>query len=72
MLSSLSQTFSTQAAATPVVCDTIVPLENFDESRYAGIWYEQQHVADPQEPSYYQCSQASYTDLTVDPTNPDI
>ena len=71
MLSSLAQTFN-KAPVTPVTCDTIVPLVDFDESKYAGIWYEQQHVVDPQEPSYYQCSQASYTDLTADPTDPSI
>ena len=57
MLSSLSQAF-THAKSDPVVCDPIVPLENFDETRYAGNWYEQQHVKDPQEPQAYQCSTA--------------
>ena len=52
--------------ATPVVCDPVVPLENFDVSKFAGTWYEQQHVKDPQEPSYYQCSTAQYTDLADD------
>ena len=33
--------------ATPVVCDTVTPLENFDVARFAGTWYEQQHVVDP-------------------------
>ena len=71
MLSSLSQAFLAKSD-TPVVCDTIVPLVDFDETRYAGNWYEQQHVKDPQEPQYYQCSQASYTDLTDDPEDPTI
>ena len=71
MLASLSKNFAA-GNDTPVVCDPITPLVGFDESKYAGNWYEQQHVVDPQEPSYYQCSQASYTDLSDDPTDPDI
>ena len=71
MLSSLAQTFIAKTD-TPVVCDPITPLVDFDETRFAGNWYEQQHVKDPQEPDYYQCEQASYTDLTDDPEDPNI
>ena len=59
-------------AATPVTCDAVTPLVNFEVSKFAGTWYEQQHVKDPQEPSYYQCSTAQYTDLTDDVTDPDL
>ena len=41
------------SAATTVTCDPITPLANFDVSRFAGTWYEQQHSKDPQEPGYY-------------------
>ena len=56
---------------TEVVCDPIVPLVNFDVATFAGTWYEQQHVKDPQEPTYYQCSTAQYTGLTQD-EDPDM
>lgn len=36
---------STMASA--VVCDTVVPLSNFDVATFAGTWYEQVHVVDP-------------------------
>ena len=55
-----------------VVCDTFEPLKNFDVARFAGTWYEQQHVKDPQEPPQYQCSTAQYTDLTEDPESSDM
>ena len=58
--------------ATSVVCDPITPLVNFDVAKFAGTWYEQQHVVDPQEPSYYQCSTAQYTDLSDDTEAPDM
>ena len=48
---------------TTLTCDTIVPLTDFDLEKFAGVWIEQQHVYDPQEPEMYQCSTASYTDL---------
>ncbi len=57
--------------STSVVCDPVVPLVNFSVKDFAGTWYEQQHVVDPQEPSYYQCSTAQYTDLTQD-QDPDM
>ena len=63
---------NTVLAANAVTCDPIVPLENFDVSKFAGTWYEQQHVKDPQEPSYYQCSTAQYTDLSDDPESADM
>ena len=72
MLASISQAIAAGKSDTPVTCDPIVPIENFDESKYAGNWYEQMHVKDPQEPKIYQCSQASYTDLTDDETDPTI
>ena len=55
-----------------VVCDPIVPIKNFDISQFAGTWYEQQHVVDPQEPTSYQCSTAQYTDLADDPESSDM
>ena len=30
-----------------IVCDPIVPIQNFEISKFAGTWYEQQHVIDP-------------------------
>jgi len=68
MLSSVSQVaaFIANKDTTPVVCDPVVPFKDFDVSRFAGLWYEQMHVVDPQEPSYYQCSTAEYTDLSPD------
>ena len=59
-------------AATPVTCDTFTPMVNFEVAKFAGTWYEQQHVLDTHEPSYYQCSTAQYTDLTDDETDPDM
>jgi len=64
--------FFNTAAATPVVCDAFTALTDFSVARYAGQWYEQMHVVDPQEPSYYQCSTAAYTNLTDDETDPTI
>ena len=58
--------FPSNLGAT-VVCDPVAPLVNFDVARFAGTWYEQQHVVDPQEPPSYQCSTAQYTDLVADP-----
>ena len=57
-------------AAASVVCDPVTPLVNFEVAKFAGTWYEQQHVKDPMEPSYYQCSTAQYTDLADDVTDP--
>ena len=57
--------------ATEIVCDPVTPLVGFDLTKFAGTWYEQQHVKDPQEPQAYQCSTAQYTDLTQD-TDPDM
>ena len=51
-------------AGSSVVCDNPAGVSNFDLTRFAGTWYEQQHSKDPQEPSSYQCSTAQYTDLT--------
>merc|ERR1711997_242421 len=47
MLASISQAIAAGKSDTPVTCDPIVPIENFDESRYAGNWFEQMHVTDP-------------------------
>ena len=55
-----------------IVCDPVVPLVNFDVASFAGTWYEQQHVKDPQEPESYQCSTAQYTDLSDDPESADM
>ena len=41
MLASISQAIAAGKSDTPVTCDPIVPIENFDESKYAGNWYEQ-------------------------------
>ena len=27
-------------AATPVTCDAVTPLVNFEVSKFAGTWYE--------------------------------
>ena len=62
---------STQLAAS-VTCDSPTPLTNFDVTKFAGTWYEQQHSKDPQEPSSYQCSTAQYTDLVDDETDSSI
>ena len=51
-------------AGASVTCDNPAGVSNFDLTRFAGTWYEQQHSKDPQEPSSYQCSTAQYTDLT--------
>jgi lipocalin len=56
--------------ASPVVCDPIVPLTNFSVANFAGTWYEQVHVMDPNEPPSYQCETAQYTDLADDPEDP--
>ena len=64
--------YFSEAATNSVVCDPIVPIENFDIARFAGTWYEQQHVKDPNEPNFYQCSTAQYTDLVDDPTDPNM
>ena len=62
-----AKTFLTlRSAADPVVCDTIAPIVNFDATQFVGTWYEQQHVQDPQEPSYYQCSTAQYYNLDTE------
>ena len=63
MLANLAQTYT---------CDPVTPLSNFDVSRFAGTWYEQQHSKDPQEPSAYQCSTAQYTNLVADTTDPSV
>ena len=49
--------------ADQVVCDPVAQMADFDPTRYMGTWYEQIHVKDSQEPTYYQCSTAQYTDL---------
>ena len=59
-------------AKASVVCDTIVPLTDFDVARFAGTWYEQQHHKDSTEPSYYQCSTAQYTGLADDTETADM
>ena len=45
-----------------VICDSFTPLD-FDASKFMGTWYEQMHVQDPTEPSYYQCETAFYDNL---------
>lgn len=47
-----------------LVCDDVTPLENFDMSKYAGVWYEQQHVTSFVEPSNCQCTTMEYKDLS--------
>ena len=55
------------AAKTPVVCDKIPGLENFDAARYMGSWIEQQHVTGEFfQPDSWKCNQALYTDLDKD------
>ncbi len=55
------------AAKTPVVCDKIPALENFDAARYMGSWIEQQHVTGEYfQPDSWKCNQALYTDLDKD------
>ena len=54
---------SARQASTPVTCDTVTPIQDFDATRFVGTWYEQQHVQDPAEPTYYQCSTAQYYNL---------
>ena len=61
-----------QQLAASYTCDSPTPISNFDVTRFAGTWYEQQHSKDPQEPSSYQCSTAQYTDLVDDETDSSI
>ena len=52
------------ASKTPVICDQIPGLPNFDPVRYMGSWIEQQHVTgEIFQPDSWKCNQATYTDL---------
>ena len=59
---SVSTLLNNHVATDAVVCDDFTPMD-FDATRFMGTWYEQMHVQDPQEPTYYQCETAQYTNL---------
>ena len=53
------------ASKTPVICDQIPGLPNFDPVRYMGSWIEQQHVTGEFfQPDSWKCNQATYTTST--------
>ena len=57
---------SDKTAAT--VCDTVDPLaEEFDATRYMGLWYDIQHSSDVFfQPPYFDCTTAKYYNLDAD------